>query len=325
MYDGQTIAAVIPAYNEENHIGGVIDTLPAFLDRAYVVDDGSTDDTRRVIREHADAANEEERDPPTTDTGVTLSPRVVPIIHEANRGVGGAIKTGYLRSLADGVDVTVVMGGDGQTEADIVERIVRPVAAGRADYAKGNRLGNTDRDSMPRHRQVGNFVLSFLTKVASGYWDVMDPQNGSTAITREALEAVDIEEMYEDYGYCNDLLVRLNAIDATVADVPRRAVYKDETSHIELSSYVPRVSMLLLRDFAWRLRAKYVERGSYSVPLLYVLGVLGTVGGFVAALAALTFAGDAGDALSVLLTGLLFVVGAMVLERIESRGLAVDV
>ncbi|MFC3476702.1 glycosyltransferase family 2 protein [Halobacterium litoreum] len=324
MYHGKTIGAVVPAYNEADHIGGVIDTLPEFVDRAYVVDDGSTDDTLRVIRDHAAAANEHLTDAPETATGVTLDPRVVPVAHEENRGVGGAIKTGYQRALADGVDVTLVIAGDGQTEPDIVERIVAPVAAGDADYAKGNRLGDRDRDAMPRHRQFGNFVLSFLTKVASGYWDVMDPQNGSTAISRDALNAVDIEEMYEDYGYCNDLLVRLNAVDATIADVPRRAVYEDETSHISLRSYVPKVSSLLARDFAWRLKAKYFDHGSYPVPLLYVLGILGTGVGVAAATGTLLFAVQgAVDAFAVLAASALFVVLAMILDRTANRDLAV--
>ncbi|WP_144905680.1 glycosyltransferase family 2 protein [Halobellus captivus] len=285
MYREQTIGAVIPAYNEEAHIGDVIETLPEFVDRAYIIDDGSTDGTWEEIQRHAETVNERSvANPPVTDGGTALEPRVVPIQHEENRGVGGAIKTGYLRALDDGVDVTAVMGGDGQTEPDIVKRIVDPVARGDAEYAKGNRLLSGDRDDMPRLRQVGNFTLTFLTKIASGYWKLMDPQNGSTAISHEALDAVGIEEMYEGYGYCNDLLIRLNTHGMRVADVSRRAVYKDETSHIRYRTYVPKVSAMLLRGFIRRLHTKYFVKDFHPIPLVYYLGAFSAGSGLLAAL-----------------------------------------
>ncbi len=282
MYHGKTIGAVIPAYNEESRIGTVIDNLPSFIDRAYVVDDGSTDDTWEEIQRHADRANETiDEAPPVTDGGVTLHPRIVPIRHGKNRGVGAAIKTGYRHALADGVDVTTVISGDGQTAPDVVERIVAPVAEGEAEYAKGNRLLEGDREDMPAFRQFGNFILSVLTKIASGYWKVMDPQNGSTAIGTTLLSDVDIDDLYDGYGFTNDLLVRLNVADARIADVSRRAVYADEESHIRYRSFVPRLSLLLLRRFLWRLRVSYLGPPPNPVGVLYPLGALATVGGIV--------------------------------------------
>ena len=328
MYRNKTVGAVIPAYNEEPHIGEVIETLPEFVDRAYVVDDDSTDGTWAEIERHAEAVNEPPpEDPPVTDGGVALDPRIVPIQHDDNRGVGGAIKTGYLHALDDGIDVTAVIAGDGQTQPDIVERIVAPVAEGTAGYAKGNRLLGRDRDDMPRLRQVGNFVLTFITKIASGYWKLMDPQNGSTAISHEALDRVDIEEMYEDYGYCNDLLIRLNANGVRVADVSRRAVYEDETSHIEYRTYVPKVSALLLRGFLRRLRTKYLVRDFHPLPLLYYLGALGAGSGLVAALARLLRSDDETrgvvGSLLLLFLGCLSLVLAMAFDHDENRDLQV--
>jgi glycosyltransferase involved in cell wall biosynthesis len=206
------------------------------------------------------------------EAGETTLDRVVPIRHAENKGVGGAIKTGYLQALEDEMDVTTVIAGDGQTEPDIVERIVAPVADGRADYSKGNRLLGQERRDMPLFRQVGNFTLTLITKIASGYWKIMDPQNGSTAISHEALDRVGIEEMYEGYGYCNDLLVRLNANNVRIADVKRRAVYKDEESDIDYKTYIPRVSGLLLRGFLWRLRVKYLVRDFHPLALFYYVG-----------------------------------------------------
>ena len=327
MYDDKTIGAVIPAYNEEDHIGTVIETLPDFLDRTYVVDDGSSDDTWAEIQTHAARVNEAaDADGPVTSKGVELETPVVPIQHETNTGVGGAIKTGYKRTREDGIDVTVVISGDGQTEPDIVERILAPVAEGRADYAKGNRLLDQDNEDMPAFRRVGNFMLSFLTKVASGYWNVMDPQNGSTAISLAALEQIDLDELYDGYGFVNDLLVRLNVHNMEIADVARRAVSKDETSHISSSSFVPKLSQLLLRDFLWRLRAKYLVRDFHPLAFLYYLGAFTVGTGGLMLLSRGTDRGeDVGVAGTLVLSvlGVLCIVMAMLFDREENQNLQI--
>jgi glycosyltransferase involved in cell wall biosynthesis len=288
MYEGKTVAVVIPAYNEEAFVAGVIETVPDFVDRIYPVDDASTDDTWAEIEAAADRVNRAElgRDSPFDE-------RVVPLQHGTNRGVGGAIKTGYLRAREDEIDVTAVMGGDGQMRPEALELIVEPVATGRADYAKGNRLLDEQfHADMPRFRYVGNRILTLLTKIASGYWDIGDPQNGYTAISLEALEAVEIEEMYEFYGYCNDLLVKLNVAGMRVIDVPRQAVYDDEESHIDYRTYIPRVSGMLARNTVWRIWTKYVVRERH--PLAVLAGVA-TLGGAVTVSRVLKRAVGAGD------------------------------
>lgn len=249
MYEEHTIGVVVPAYNESGFVGDVIETLPAFVDRVYAIDDCSTDDTWTEIKEAAARVNDsaDARD-------AAFSPAVICIRHESNAGVGGAIKTGYLRAREDEIDVTAVMAGDGQMDPDRLEQIIGPVVNGDADYAKGNRFINPEHHAeMPKHRYVGNVLLTYLTKIATGYWDVSDPQMGYTAISYDALSGTDIENMYEFYGYCNDLLVRLSAAGYHVVDVPAPVTYDEETSHISYRSYIPLVSFMLLRTFLWRL------------------------------------------------------------------------
>lgn len=276
MYEGNTVGAVIPAYNESKHIDEVIETLPRYVDRAYVVDDASTDDTWSVIQESVDRWRLPRTAAPVTDGGVPSTPRLVPIRHDQNQGVGGAIKTGYRRALQDRIDVTVVISGDGQMEPDIVEDVVAAVARGEADYAKGNRLRPGLNAEMPPFRRFGNYLLSGLTKVSSGYWHVMDPQNGCAAISLDALEAIDIDDLYDDFGFANDLLARLNEAEVQVADVPQRAIYKDEESHIQYRTFVPKVSVLLLRNFLTRLYRKYLTKDFHPLIGLYLVGA-GTV------------------------------------------------
>ncbi|MFC6889402.1 glycosyltransferase [Halorubrum trueperi] len=337
MYEETTVGVVVPAYNEEGLVGEVIETLPAYVDRVYVVDDRSTDETWAEIRRVADRVNArsrelhdlvrregtdiggddhdgdhggdgsgrpsddgdgsgrpgDERDPVEGilhgdggrgPDGEPFVPRVVPIRHERNRGVGGAIKTGYLRARRDGIGVTAVMAGDGQMDPDKLEAVIEPVAEGRADYVKGNRLlTSADREEMPRLRYVGNVVLSLLTRIASGYWRIGDPQNGYTAISAAALDGAEIEDMYEFYGYCNDLLVRLSANEFRVLDVPISARYRDEKSHIDYRTYVPLVSLMLLRTFLWRLSVRRTTPAQTARSGLYVAGAVGVIWGAVSA------------------------------------------
>ncbi|WP_135823757.1 glycosyltransferase family 2 protein [Halorussus ruber] len=342
MYRDTRVGVVVPAYNESDLVATVVETMPEFVDRVYVVDDSSTDDTwqhvqraaeranRRARQEQEEAENEKEdddaaesaetdereqaREPakadggeqtaglrassePRSDGGVGVEERVVPIRHEENRGVGGAVTTGYSRALDDDVDVIAVMNGDAQMDPDELPRLLDPIVAGEAEYAKGNRLLEADfREGMTNWRLLGNWSLTFLTKVASGYWKTMDPQNGYTAISADALETLGPEDFYQDYGFCNDVLVKLNAHGYTVADVPMAAVYGDETSSIEYSSFIPKLSSLLVNRFVWRLHTKYLVRDFHPLALFYLFGVASMAVGGVAGLAALVSGSeDAGE------------------------------
>jgi len=284
VYEDATVAVVVPAYNEAGFVGSVVETIPGYVDRIYVVDDGSTDDTWAEITATAERVNDEfrRRDDRYPDR---FDRRVVAIQHPENRGVGGAIKTGYLAARDDEIAVTAVMGGDAQMRPDLLEGVIRPVVDGEADYVKGNRLVDpSHHDDMPRFRYVGNRVLTWLTRIASGYWTIGDPQNGYTAISLHALETAGIEEMYEYYGYCNDLLVRLSEADLRVLDVPRPVTYGDEESSITYRAYIPRVSGMLFRSFLRRLWRNHVDDGLHPVAVSYgVAGVTG-IGGTILAI-----------------------------------------
>jgi glycosyltransferase involved in cell wall biosynthesis len=319
MYEGNTVAVVVPAYNEEGFVGHVIDTVPNFVDRVYAVDDCSTDGTWDEIRAHA------ERIAPVADGGAVstgaFDRRVVPIRHSENQGVGAAIKTGYCRAREDGIDVTAVMAGDGQMDPEMLSCIIQPVVDGRADYAKGNRLSTPGfREGMSPWRSFGNWLLTFLTKVASGYWSMVDPQNGYTAISGRALSALDIEDVYDDYGFANALLVRLNVHEMRVADVTMPAVYGNERSTIRYSTFVPKLSALLLWGFLWRLKAKYLVRDFHPLAFLYGIGTVGVGAG---ALSLLRRRREGSDGLTAALLGGACLALAMVFDRAENEDLEV--
>jgi hypothetical protein len=195
-----------------------------------------------------------------------------------------------------------------------LEQLVRPVARGEVDYAKANRLftGEAWR-VIPRHRYIGNAILSLLTKIASGYWHVADSQSGYTAISRTMLAQLDRDRIYRGYGFPNDMLVHLNVWNARVRDFPARPVYGvGERSDIRLRRVVPRISWLLLKGFLWRLREKYVIRDFHPLVFFYVLGFVMTGAGLALGVVetALRIAGNAVSVGTVVLIALLLIAGS---------------
>lgn len=273
MYKGSTVGVVIPAYNEEGFIGEVIDSLPEFVDQAFVIDDCSTDNTWAEIKEYVDAevqqagvtADSTEQAVIADGAGATISEsqsfldrRIVPVRHQTNGGRGAAVQTGYELALMSDMDVVAVLDGDGQMDPDILDTILDPVVDGDADYAKGNRLiSRRHCVQMSNWRLFGNVVLTVLTKIASGHWNMRDPQNGYTAISTTALEQLSLNDLFDDYGFLNDILIHLDAHGMTIQDVPMEALYGDESSGIRYGSFIPQLSMLLLSGFLWRLQRKY--------------------------------------------------------------------
>ena len=264
MLEGKRVAVVVPAYDEEELIGETLAAIPDFVDRIYVVDDHSQDGTAARAQAVGDS-------------------RLEVIVHDRNEGVGAAIVSGYRRALTDGIDVACVMAADGQMDPADLETIAGAVARGEVEYAKANRLFTGQAwELMPRHRYLGNAVLSMLTKIASGYWHVADSQSGYTAISRAQLERLDLDRIYPRYGFPNDMLVHLNVWNARVRDIPSRPIYgHGERSGIKLWRVVPSIAWLLLKGFFWRLREKYVIRDFHPLVFFYVLGILLTVAGLV--------------------------------------------
>lgn len=251
MLHGLHLCVVVPAFNTGGRVARVVATLPDFVDRVVVVDDASTDDTPSHLQRVAD-------------------PRLTVVRHAANRGVGGAIATGYGVALERGADLVAVMAGDGQMDPDDLRRLAEPVARGEADYAKGDRLNHPScRRVMPPSRWVGNVVLSALTRVATGLAHVSDSQCGYTVVSRRVLESLDIARLWTRYGYPNHLLGALAYAGFRVMDVTVRPIYGDERSGVRLRDAVITVPRILacIAWARWRAR-KALEPGALAgVPL----------------------------------------------------------
>jgi glycosyltransferase involved in cell wall biosynthesis len=223
----------------------------------YAVDDACPDGSGRFVQAHV-------RDP-----------RVRVLFRPENGGVGAAVMTGYRAAVADGCDVVVKIDGDGQMDPKLLPRFVLPILEGRADYTKGNRFFNPiDVQSMPRVRLFGNTILSFMTKLSSGYWTLFDPTNGYTAVHARLLEHLPLERIATRYFFESDMLFRLGTLRAVVLDIPMPARYADETSHLHIPAVLPGFIAGNARNFFKRLVYNYFLRDFSIASVNLVLGLL---------------------------------------------------
>jgi dolichol-phosphate mannosyltransferase len=293
------LGVVIPCHRERAHILAVLAALPAAVDRVYVVDDGCPERTGDWVETQCRDA------------------RVAVLRHARNLGVGAAMRTGYRAALADGLDIVVKLDGDGQMDPAEIPRLVAPLLADQADYTKGNRFYRLDGlAGMPVLRLLGNTILSFVSKLSTGYWQLFDPNNGYTAIDARVLALLPLDALSDGYFFESDMLFRLNTLRAVVQDVPMQARYGAEVSGVNLLHAGADFAWRHARNFAKRLFYNYFLRG-FSVasvewvagPALLAFGVVFGVSQWLASIAS----GVAATAGTVMLASLPTIVGMQML------------
>lgn len=262
MLENKTIGVVVPAYNEEHLIGRVIETIPDFVDELIIVDDKSTDATADVVFKYQKAQK----------SGANIHLIQLP----RNRGQGFAVAKGYRAALDQKIDIVAVMDGDSQMDPDDLRAICLPVAQGKVDYTKGNRLFSGEAwNIIPRVRYLGNAFLSLLTKITSGYWHIADSQTGFTAISREAITLLPLDGLYPRFGYPNHLLTMCNVYNLRVVNVPITPIYGiGERSSMRLWRVIPTIFFLLIKNFFWRIKEKYIIRDFHPLVFFYALSFL---------------------------------------------------
>lgn len=264
MYKNHSVAVVIPAYRAAGTIRGVIASLPAFVDQIIVVNDASPDKTDAVVRSIADA-------------------RITLLTHVHNQGVGGAMVTGFQEALRLSANVVVKVDSDGQMDTAYLPVLLDRLIDDGFNYAKGNRFYDTQAlGAMPRARFLGNVALTFFTKLASGYWDTFDVQNGYLAITGQTLARLDLASLDRTYFFENSMLIQLNVLSASVADVPMSARYGEQyVSSMHLSRILIGFPLRLARGLAFRIWYKYCSMNVSAIAPLLGLGLPMTLFGVV--------------------------------------------
>ena len=248
------IAVVIPVYRAENEIRSVLLGIPRFVRHIIVVDDASPDSSADLVTTVA-----------KKDKRITL------IRHAKNQGVGGAMVSGFKQALALGTEIVIKVDGDGQMDPHYLPALLTAVISGGADYAKGNRFRDfTSLQQMPLVRRVGNLGLSFLTKAATGYWNLFDPTNGYFAIRADVLTQLPLDKLDKGYFFETSMLAHLYLLDACVQDVTIPARYRNETSSLSVRRALFEFPFKLTRTFLRRIVLKYFIF-DFSMMSIYLL------------------------------------------------------
>jgi len=251
------IAVVIPSYKVTDHIAAVIAAIPHMVWRIYVVDDACPDQSGKFVQDSiADV-------------------RVRVLFHAENQGVGGAVMTGYQAAISDGATIIVKIDGDGQMDPALISEIIEPIVLGEADYTKGNRFYDLEKiRAMPMVRIFGNAVLSLMTKLSSGYWNLFDPTNGYTAIHADVCKHLPFKKISNRYFFETDILFRLNTLRALVVDVPMDAKYGDEISNLKIKDIAGEFLFKHTRNFFKRIFYNYYLRDLSLASIELIIGVL---------------------------------------------------
>ncbi|MGK5075896.1 glycosyltransferase family 2 protein [Janthinobacterium sp. ZB1P44] len=251
------IAVVIPSYKVDKHILSVLGQIGNEVSRIYVVDDCCPNQSGELVERHCS------------------DKRVVVLRHAENQGVGGAVMTGYRAAIDDGMDIIVKIDGDGQMDPSRISDFIAPILAGEADYTKGNRFYDLESvRCMPKARLFGNAILSFMSKLSSGYWDIFDPTNGYTAIHCDVVRYLPLQKISRRYFFETDILFRLNTLRAVVVDIPMDAKYGDEVSNLKITQIVGEFFVKHMRNFFKRIFYNYYLRDMSIASIELPLGVL---------------------------------------------------
>jgi dolichol-phosphate mannosyltransferase len=248
------ITVVIPCYNVSRHIENVIKNLPQEVEWIIAVNDVSKDDTGNVLLKLKENYK-----------------KLIVIEHATNQGVGGAMITGYKRSLELDSDITIKIDGDDQMDSSNIPMLIKPLIEGKADYTKGNRFRDFKAlKQMPAIRRMGNLGLSFLIKAASGYWNIFDPNNGFIAINRDTLRSLNFEKIYKRYFFESSMLIELYYSNAVITEIPMKARYGDEKSSLSVTRTLFGFPPKLLKAFIRRIILKYFLF-DFNIASVYIL------------------------------------------------------
>lgn len=256
------IGVVVPSYMVKRHLLNVVESIPNFVDKIYIIDDKCPEGSGKYIVENCHDS------------------RVFVHFNDANLGVGGAVMTGYRCAISDGMDIVVKIDGDGQMDPSLISLFIEPILSGEADYTKGNRFYDLEEiKSMPFMRLFGNSILSLMTKISSGYWNLFDPTNGYTAIHTDVARRLPFKKISCRYFFETDMLFRLNIIRAVVVDVPMNARYEDEVSNLKISRIIGEFLYKHVRNSFKRIFYNYYLRDVSVASIELPLGLTMFLGG----------------------------------------------
>ena len=234
----------------------MVNSIGPEVSKIIVVDDACPESSGRLLQE------------------ALSDPRLEIIYHKSNKGVGGAVKTGYARALELEYQIIIKIDGDGQMDTSKITDLIEPILANQADYSKGNRFFEIDAvQQMPKIRIVGNLALTFMTKFSTGHWHIFDPNNGFTAIRGTTLKKLKLNKIDDGYFFESDMLFRLNLVQARVSDVPLPAIYGNEKSNLNVKRVLVEFPVKHIRNYLKRIAYTYYLRDFNLASIELPLGI----------------------------------------------------
>ncbi len=231
------VGVLVVAYNASGTLAETLSRLPASfvqtVDHVLVSDDASTDDTYEVGLRF--------------QSGSTLPLTVMR--HQANLGYGGNQKTGYAWAISHGLDVVVLLHGDGQYAPEHIEDLVSPLVSGEADAVFGSRMmerGRALKGGMPVYKYVGNKVLTRFQNRLSGL-ELTEWHSGYRAYRVDALAELDLDALSDDFDFDTQIILGLHAAGKKIVEVPIPTYYGDEICYVNGVKYAKDVSLDVVR------------------------------------------------------------------------------
>jgi len=195
------ITVIIPAYNEEKTIQQVIREVKSYTENIIVIDDGSTDNTRKMAEQEG----------------------AIIYHHIINRGLGGALSTGIQAALLGEADIFLTFDADGQHRAEDIPKMIKPIIEEGADIVIGSRLLNLSKN-MPVFRKLANHIANAITYILFGI-KTTDSQSGLRCFNKKTAQLIDIKTNSMEVS--SEIIKEIKNHNLKFVEVPIQAIYTD--------------------------------------------------------------------------------------------------
>ncbi|MBN2073324.1 MAG: glycosyltransferase family 2 protein [Actinobacteria bacterium] len=227
------IAILIPAYNEEKHIGGVIRSCLEHGMDIIIVDDGSTDNTAGTVNSIM---------PDNSNVKIIL------VKHERNSGKGQALITGFNYAVTHGYKGVITLDADGQHDPEEIKIFLENIERRAPDVIIGNRLGDTGK--MPFIRLATNVFTSWVISRIAGK-RISDVQSGFRYFNKEVLHKIKLET--KNFDTEPEIILKACWLNFDIINIPISTIYhRDFVSHVDPVKDTIKFFKLIFRSLAWK-------------------------------------------------------------------------
>ena len=203
------------------------------------------------------------------------------VSNEKNLGVGGATLRGFKEAYKLNSDIILKIDGDGQMDVNLISKFVDPILQNKADYTKGNRFTNYENlIKMPIIRLIGNIILTFLTKLSSGYWNIYDPTNGFICIHKDVFNMLPHKKISNGFFFESDMLFRLYLIKAKIIDIPIATIYNDSKSNLVIPKVIIPFLIGNIINFFKRIFLEYFTINFNYISISLILSIFFMLSGY---------------------------------------------